>query len=60
MSLAGRARELVAAGLPAERYDEAARRGRTRHLASAKALAREELGATVAAAQDGDGRLRAT
>jgi hypothetical protein len=55
--LAGRARELVDAGLPPERQAEAARRGRARHLASAKALARAELGAGAAAApQDGGGR----
>jgi ATP/maltotriose-dependent transcriptional regulator MalT len=51
--LAGRARELVDAGLPPGRHAEAARRGRARHLASAKALAREELGA--GAAEDGCG-----
>ena len=57
-ALAGRAHELIDAGLPAERRDEAARHGRARHLASAKALARDELGAGVAAApEDGGGRV---
>ena len=60
-TLTGRARELIDAGLPADRREQASRRGRARHLASAKALARDELGAGAAAPENGGGgRVGAT
>ena len=54
-TLTGRARELIDAGLPADRREQASRRGRGRHLASAKALARDELGTGAAAPENGGG-----